>query len=84
MKIATQTKEEIQVEMFGETVGSLRLRKPEGISGSAYAMAILSDVQELTARLGSKSPYTSDDADKETIRQWINIAKFWIMETKIA
>lgn len=79
---------ERQIKMFGMTTIEVLASKPGFYSNGLYAMAILSDVQEVLARLdtviGEPANHASLTFKKEleTARQWINKAKFFIAENK--
>ena len=62
-----------ETNMFGQTIEQMEEAKPSFYSNSLYAMAILSDVQELLAREDSCDPERIERA-----RQWINKAKYFI------
>jgi hypothetical protein len=61
-----------QVRMFGTTLADLQAGKPPFYSNGLYAMAILSDVQELLCA-GNHVPL-------DRCRQWINRAKWFISQ----
>ena len=55
-----------EIDCFGERVGDMLDAKPELMDSGLYAIAILSDVQEIL------------NANPEMARQWINKAKYFI------
>jgi hypothetical protein len=56
-----------EIYMFGETTNAMEAVKPAFYSNIMYAMAILSDAQEMIER-----------HDEETARQYINKAKYFL------
>lgn len=62
--------------MFGMTLDQVIAEKPKFENPGLWAMSILSDVQEMLARLPSdRNP---DPVILDRARQWINKAKYWI------
>jgi len=58
---------ERELKMFGATIESLEAALPPMVTNTQFAMMILSDAQEAVER-----------EDKETARQFINRAKYFI------
>lgn len=72
------TTPEEQRRMFGLTLDEVIAEKPAFYDPGLFAMAILSDVQGLLERSGD------DRTARERARQWINKAKYWIDQQRIA
>ena len=70
---------EQEKEMFGETIEQMRAAKPDILGNGLYAAAILSDVQEVLARIVARIGKGSLNAEElELSRKWINKAKYFI------
>jgi hypothetical protein len=68
--------EDRQRQMFGMTLDQVISEKPKFENPGLWAMSILSDVQEMLARIPSdRKP---DPVILDRARQWINKAKYWI------
>ena len=83
-----QEQHEREKKMFGETIETMVGMRPQFIDKGMYAMSILSDVQEVLARLDQSIGQAPNHAtllfknELELSRQWINKAKYFIDELR--
>lgn len=63
-----QRQEALEIALFGSIIKSFILAKPEFLSNAGYAMAIISDAQEVMF------------SDREVARQMMNKAKYFLSE----
>lgn len=67
-------------KMFGTTIAEMEAAKPKFYSTEMYAMAILSDVQEVMSHVSNASTSPMVKEELETCRQWVNKAKYFLAQ----
>lgn len=86
--MSQQEQNEREKKMFGETIEQMEKAKPGFYDNGLYAAAILSDVQEVLARLDQAIGEPANGASQlfknelELSRQWINKAKYFIDQAR--